>query len=96
MEYWEHKIEIPYNYVAKACDKRRAGEIAIIGMDGNRYELEQGYAVGEVAYGGELTMEAVPYEGYRFVRWSDGVTTALRHDVNIISYINVRTIFEKI
>lgn len=96
IEYWEHEIEIPYNYVAKACDKRTAGEIAIIGMDGNRYELEQGYAVGEVAYGGELTMEAVPYEGYRFVRWSDGVTTALRHDVNIISYINVQAIFEKI
>ena len=29
-------------------------------------------------YGGELTIVATPAEGYRFIRWSDGVSTSVR------------------
>ena len=30
-------------------------------------------------YGGELTIVATPAEGYRFIRWSDGVSTSVRN-----------------
>ena len=49
-----------------------------------------------VAYGSEMSVEAIPYAGYRFVRWSDGVTTAARHDKNIIAYFSVDALFEKL
>ncbi len=43
-----------------------------------------------------LTVVAVPYDGYEFVKWSDGVTTAERCETNIISYLGASAIFEKI
>ncbi len=39
-------------------------------------------------------MEALPWPGYRFVRWSDGVTTAKRIDRNIQSDMEVIAYFE--
>lgn len=30
-------------------------------------------------YGGELTIAATPAEGYRFIKWSDGVSTSVRN-----------------
>ena len=33
---------------------------------------------GEWQYGDELTIVATPAEGYRFIRWSDGVSTSVR------------------
>jgi hypothetical protein len=46
---------------------------------------------------GEKTTDvtAVPNCGYHFVRWSDGVLTALRNDVNLASNINVMANFAK-
>ncbi len=45
-------------------------------------------------HGAEIT--AVPAEGYKFVSWSDGVTTASRTDTNITADIDVTAEFEKI
>ena len=45
-----------------------------------------------VAYGSDLTVEAVPKEGYKFVKWSDGVTSAIRIDTDIVTYFNVLAI----
>lgn len=42
------------------------------------------------------TVTAIPNEGYAFVKWSDGITTAIRRNVNIIAYIRVEAIFKKI
>lgn len=41
-----------------------------------------------VDYGATVTVKVVPNEGYRFVKWSDGVTTAERTD-KIISHLKV-------
>lgn len=88
-EYWEHKNNISVVYRPRAV------------------RTEEGYSlyVGEVVfdenavipYGGDFSAEAVvTEEGYRFVKWSDGVMTARRHDFNIISYFLVEAIFEKV
>ncbi|MDE7164414.1 MAG: InlB B-repeat-containing protein [Clostridiales bacterium] len=55
------------------------------------------YSRQEVVYGWDaLAVEAEPYKGYRFVRWSDGVTTAKRKDRNITADFTVTAIFEPI
>ena len=73
-----------------------------------RIELTLAYTAGA---GGSITGEtsqtvlygesgtavtAVPEEGYVFVRWSDGVTTATRTDVNVTSDITVTAEFRLI
>ena len=42
-----------------------------------------------------IEVEAVANEGYRFVKWSDGVTTAKRTDSNVQGNLNVTAEFEK-
>ena len=42
------------------------------------------------------TVKAIPFDGYRFVKWSDGVNTAERIDKNITNDLSVKAIFEKI
>ena len=50
-----------------------------------------------VLYGDNGTeVTAVPDEGYEFVRWSDGVTTAARTDSNVTSDVNVTAEFRHI
>ncbi len=44
--------------------------------------------------GGGTAVTAVPNEGYAFVRWSDGVTTATRTDEDVASNISVTAEFE--
>lgn len=55
-----------------------------------------GYAIYEILYGGSLTATAKPRSGFKFVKWSDGVTTPTRTDINISQNITVTAIFEKI
>ncbi len=60
---------------------------------------EGGYLLGNanqtVAYGGNGTkVTAVPNDGYRFVKWSDGETKDTRQDIKINSAINVTAEFE--
>ena len=62
---------------------------------------EMGYITGEtnqtITQGGNATaVTAVANDGYRFVRWSDGVATATRTDENITSSQTITAIFEGI
>lgn len=63
------------------------------------FEIE-GYIAGKtsqtISPGADAEMvTAVPNEGYIFVGWSDGVTTATRHDTNITTDIEVSAKFKK-
>ncbi len=62
---------------------------------------EGGYIDGETTQKVEsgkdgLTVVAVPYDGYEFVKWSDGVTEATRQDRNVTADISVAANFEKL
>jgi hypothetical protein len=48
-----------------------------------------------VAYGGSGTVvTAVPFTGYHFVQWSDGVTSSTRTDTGVTGNITVTAVFE--
>lgn len=84
----DEKVGISYNFWA--------GNIAII-----TYEWTEGGYVNlsqqEVACGCDAkAVRAIPFSGYRFVRWSDGVTDIVREDKNVQSDMTVTPIFEKI
>ena len=42
------------------------------------------------------TVKAIPNQGYKFTKWSDGLTVATRTDINIVNNLSVTAIFEKI
>lgn len=90
-DYWLHNIDIRVSY-RPSDECYNQGKVILI----NGEPYYESCVVVRVPYGGEITVEAVPYEGYKFVRWSDGVTSAVRHDINIISYLSAEAIFEKI
>ena len=55
----------------------------------------EGETVQSVPVGGSGTaVTAMPNEGYAFVRWSDGVTTATRTDTDVAGNISVTAEFE--
>ena len=55
----------------------------------------EGETVQSVPVGGSGTaVTAMPNEGYAFVRWSDGVTTATRMDTDVAGNISVMAEFE--
>ncbi len=60
------------------------------GVTGARFDLglEQNYSAPEIT--------AVASDGYRFEGWSDGVTTATRHDVNLTENLDVTAQFVKL
>lgn len=62
-------------------------------LKGNGFEnvTSQQFKVTEDA--NEFTVTAVPKEGYEFVKWSDGVTTATRTDRNITQNLSVTAVF---
>ncbi len=97
-EYWLHKKDVDINYVPVSVDGYPAGQVELIEntLEWSLYYENGPYVVGNIAYGADITVKAVPYEGYKFVRWSDGVTTAIRTDYNAISFVNVKAIFAKI
>jgi len=49
---------------------------------------------GTYEHGANLQLTATARDGYRFVRWSDGVTNQARTDI-VTGYMNVYAIFEK-
>ncbi len=56
-----------------------------------------GIAEQKIMYGDDAeTVFAVPSTGYKFIKWSDGITTPERQDKNITSDKSVTAIFEKI
>ena len=90
--YWKHEIDVVINYTTSMDRTWGTGDIALLGDELNaKLSLTQ-----RVPYGSNISVVAIPRTGYRFVKWSDGVTTAVRHDRKIISYLNVKAIFEKI
>ncbi len=93
-EYWNHEREISVIYHARFVDSKTAGKIKLLGKDDINSPIKTAISQ-RVLNGGEVTVEAVPLDGYRFVKWSDGITTAIRHDTNIIAYYYVWAIFEK-
>lgn len=97
MEYWKHQINIHILYGDQPVNQRRAGRIVVIGEEEDPDRPPWNTGLGRYAvYGSDFSVEAIPDEGFRFVRWTDGITTAIRHDVNIIAYFWVYAIFEKI
>ncbi len=90
-EYWLHKLDVAVLYSCLPVNYQTAGYTVKID---NGNEIRFGY--GKISYGSSLTIKAVPLEGYRFVKWSDGVVSETRHDSNIISYLEIKAIFEKI
>lgn len=87
--YWKHEIDVPVNYQPNRINGDHAGKIIVVGEEEDIYPWVGRY----VPYGSDMTVEAIPKSGYKFVKWSDGVTTAIRHDTNIISFLQVTAIF---
>ena len=90
-EYFMHENEIHVNYVDTTIDGRSVGRIVVVG-EAPPEESWITYVSRQIPYGSSITVEAAPKDGYRFLKWSDGVTTAIRTDT-VISYVNVKAIF---
>lgn len=55
-----------------------------------------GMAVQKVGAGGStVPVTAIPYPGYEFVKWSDGVDKATRHEENVKGGVDVSASFKK-
>ena len=106
-EYEGETVGVPYDYWIGNVGDVLAWYFSYMRINGkNVYwgELQRenskdtsGTVAQEVPYGGAAdTVTAIAYPGYRFVKWSDGVTTATRRDENITSFFQVWAIFEPI
>lgn len=60
----------------------------------NDYSMGQVTGGGSYAYGTSVTLEARAFEDYRFVRWSDGDTSAVR-TVTVTDDIQLEATFER-
>ena len=66
-------------------------------IEGIGGHIQFNYANQTVAHGDNArSVTAVPHEGYNFIEWSDGITTATRHDTNITAAITVTAQFQRI
>lgn len=94
MSFWKGDTNVKVSYVTSdennGWDK---GKIIPLNMD---YDSKYNSFSYYIPFGFDIYVEAIPVEGWRFVKWSDGITTPIRHDTNIISRILVYAIFEKI
>ena len=106
-EYEGELVGVPYDYWIGYVDEIIVRYYTIMPLNGGYVawgELQMEHVqdtssqvVQEVSYGGTAdAVTAVAYPGYRFVKWSDGVTTATRRDENITSFFQVWAIFEPI
>ena len=106
-EYEGETVGVPYDYWIGNVDEILVRYNTIMILNGENVfwgELQRENAqdtsdqiVQNIPYGGTAdTVTAIAYPGYRFVKWSDGVTTATRRDKNIISLFQVWAIFEPI
>lgn len=92
LDFWLGNTEILVNYLSSTYQGKPCGNVFPTG----KYDENSTCFGKNVAFGSDITVQAIPFEGWRFVGWSDGVKTAIRHDTNIISQIRVFAIFEKI
>jgi parallel beta-helix repeat protein len=98
VEWSDHSTANPRTDVNVTADADYTATFAI-----NTYTLSyaagtggslEGSATQVLVHGSSTTaVTAVPNEGYVFVRWSDGVTTAERTDVNVTANLNVTANF---
>ncbi len=106
-EYEGELVGVPYDYWIGNVDEIIVRYYTVMTLSGENIfwgELQRenskdtsGTVTQEVPYGGIAdAVTAIAYPGYRFVKWSDGVTTATRRDENIISFFQVWAIFEPI
>ena len=106
-EYEGELVGVPYDYWIGYVDEIIVRYYTIMPLNGGyvawgELQMENvqdtsSQVVQEVSYGGTAdAVTAVAYPGYRFVKWSDGVTTATRQDENITSYFQAWAIFEPI
>ncbi len=91
MEWWTHELDIHLR-----CDGFGGNYKYSYYKDGDgNVELTVTNLNIELPFGTEITLEALPYSGYKFVKWSDGVQTAVRHDIMMYN-VRIKPIFEKI
>ena len=106
-EYEGELVGVPYDYWIGNVDEIIVRYYTVMTLSGENIfwgELQRenskdtsGTVTQEVPYGGIAdAVTAIAYPGYRFVKWSDGVTTATRQDENITSYFQAWAIFEPI
>lgn len=106
-EYEGELVGVPYDYWIGNVEDVLVRYYTVMRLNGENIfwgELQRenskdtsGTVTQEVPYGGTAdAVTAVAYPGYRFVKWSDGVTTATRQDENITSYFQAWAIFEPI
>ena len=106
-EYEGELVGVPYDYWIGNVEDILVRYYTVMRLNGENIfwgELQRenskdtsGTVTQEVPYGGTAdAVTAVAYPGYRFVKWSDGVTTATRQDKNITSYFQAWAIFEPI
>lgn len=104
-DYWTGRnVQIEASYSSAYC-QINGNMYQIIYDGGDIYSKNEQYTVlddgvnitQEVPYGGEAdTITAVARPGYRFVKWSDGVTTETRRDADLTARLSVNAIFESI
>ncbi|HIY45828.1 MAG TPA: InlB B-repeat-containing protein [Candidatus Borkfalkia excrementipullorum] len=106
-EYEGELVGVPYDYWIGNVEDILVRYYTVMRLNGENIfwgELQRenskdtsGTVTQEVPYGGTAdAVTAIAYPGYRFVKWSDGVTTATRQDKNITSYFQAWAIFEPI
>jgi len=98
-EFWIGEVPVFVVYTRTLSTWPPQGDIILIGdlPDNSVLHSSEDYWVyATIPFGSDITVEAIPHNGFRFVRWSDGVTTAVRHDTNITSRMEIRAIFEPI
>lgn len=93
LDYWQGNIGVTISYHPTSFGGNDNGKIIILNDEGVN---QRNHIYKTVPFGSDITVQAIPFEGWRFVKWSDGVTTATRHDINLISKLKSFAIFEKI
>lgn len=92
MDFWRGNINVNVQYHPTSFEGADNGKVISI----SEYSFISNSYGKNISFGSDITVQAIPFEGWRFVSWSDGVKTAIRHDTNIISQIRIYAIFAKI
>jgi len=89
-EYWGGKVAEVYYESTEGGKVRKVNGfyIYVIGHNGDTQY---------VIYGDDtMSVTAIPWDGYEFVGWSDGLETATRHDTNITRDLHIYAIFRPV
>jgi hypothetical protein len=91
-EATRQEIDLKQDVNLSACFQKKS-------FTANYQAQEGGYIFGEtnqsILYGEDgKTVTAVPYQGYKFIQWTDGVKDFIRQDTNLTESINLTAMFE--